>query len=299
MQAAAVPSRDRVGPVVTRGRTQFIKGPKQTIRTERSAAIMSMLRSLRDMKGFPVVSGDEEIGHLQGTYYSDEPWGVRYFVVDTGGWLRGRRVLVSPHAVTEVTAQTVKTNLSREAIQRSPGAEAALPVSRRYEIELHDHYAWPHYWGGQPFVNTIPIPPAESAVSPQKRIEAARKSEGEDIEARYDPHLRNAESLWTYDVITRDGKTGHVADLIGEDATWAIPYVVIEMRAVLQGKRMLIESGSIREIGAESKAVRIDLTAEQLDALPEFDPSTPINRREEERLYDYHGQPRGWARELR
>ncbi|MBD3315570.1 MAG: PRC-barrel domain containing protein, partial [Chitinivibrionales bacterium] len=85
---------------------------------------MSMLRSLRDLKGFPVISGGKKIGTFLDTYYSDEPWSVRYFVVDTGGWLEGRRILVSPHAVTELTADTVNTDLTEEAIRNAPDAEA-------------------------------------------------------------------------------------------------------------------------------------------------------------------------------
>jgi hypothetical protein len=245
------------------------------------------------LKGFPLVSEDEEIGRLHDTYYSDRPWTVRYFVVDTGGWLHGRRVLVSPQAIREMTAQMLKTGLGKFDIQNSPDAEVALPVSRRYEVELHDHYAWPHYWGSQPFDNTVPIPANHSAVSPARRFEAARHSE--QPAGHYDPHLRNAETLWSYEVVSRDNQTGHIIDLIVEDAIWEIPYAVIEMHSLFDGKRMLIGSGSIREVSAERKSVAIDLTAEQLDALPEFDPSAPINRRSEERLYDYHGQPRGWA----
>jgi hypothetical protein len=41
--------------------------------------------------------------------------------------------------------------------------------------------------------------------------------------------------------------------------------------------------------------VRFDLTQEAIKNGPEFDPSQPVNRAYEERLYDFHGRPVYWA----
>jgi hypothetical protein len=41
--------------------------------------------------------------------------------------------------------------------------------------------------------------------------------------------------------------------------------------------------------------VRVGLTRELVKNAPEFDPNAPVNRRVEERLYDYYGRPSYWA----
>jgi len=35
-------------------------------------------------------------------YFDDEKWTIRHLVVDTGGWLSGRKVLISPRSVVGV-----------------------------------------------------------------------------------------------------------------------------------------------------------------------------------------------------
>jgi hypothetical protein len=58
-----------------------------------------MLRTAKAMQADKVVATDGEIGHVDPFYFDDEEWAVRYLVVNTGGWLKGGRVLISPIAV--------------------------------------------------------------------------------------------------------------------------------------------------------------------------------------------------------
>ena len=58
-----------------------------------------MLRSVKEMEGYAVGATDGVIGHVKDFYLDDEAWVIRYLVVDTGGWLSSRKVLVSPIAI--------------------------------------------------------------------------------------------------------------------------------------------------------------------------------------------------------
>jgi hypothetical protein len=42
---------------------------------------------------------DGEIGKFKEHYFDDQSWIVRYLVVDSGGWLSDRRVLISPRSL--------------------------------------------------------------------------------------------------------------------------------------------------------------------------------------------------------
>ena len=58
-----------------------------------------MLRSTADLAGLAIHATDGSFGSLADIYFDDIHWQVRYFVVDTGHWLPGRLVLISPASV--------------------------------------------------------------------------------------------------------------------------------------------------------------------------------------------------------
>ena len=61
-----------------------------------------MLYSARTLKGYALHSHDGAIGSVREFYFDDKFWTVRYLVADTGGWLTGRKVLLSPFSIHSV-----------------------------------------------------------------------------------------------------------------------------------------------------------------------------------------------------
>jgi PRC-barrel domain protein len=57
-----------------------------------------MLRQFSDIRNL-CTRRDGEIGKLEELYFDDQSRIVRYLVVDTGGWLSGREVLISPRSL--------------------------------------------------------------------------------------------------------------------------------------------------------------------------------------------------------
>ena len=49
-----------------------------------------------DLRGYALRAMDGLIGKVDDFYFDDEDWRIRYLVVDTGKWLSGRKVLISP-----------------------------------------------------------------------------------------------------------------------------------------------------------------------------------------------------------
>jgi PRC-barrel domain len=62
----------------------------------------TMLRSMKDLMGFTIGATDGDIGRVDAWYFDDATFTVRHLVVDTGGWLGGRKVLISPMALRDV-----------------------------------------------------------------------------------------------------------------------------------------------------------------------------------------------------
>lgn len=106
------------------------------------------LRSFREVEGYSIAAKDGEVGHVEDLMVDDEEWTIRYMVVDTGGWLSGRKVLVSPTWLLELSAsdQEAVVDLTRAQIEASPEYEAEGPIYRAYEAELHEEYGRRGYW---------------------------------------------------------------------------------------------------------------------------------------------------------
>jgi PRC-barrel domain len=81
-----------------------------------------MLRSLKQLYGDKLGATDGEIGHIKDFYFDDQNWAIRYLVVDTGTWLPGRKVLISPHSLASPAAsgKIVRVGLTRKK-SRFPG----------------------------------------------------------------------------------------------------------------------------------------------------------------------------------
>src|SRR4051812_13882002 len=58
-----------------------------------------MLRSASKIFGYRLNGADGEIGRAVDLLFDDRAWMVRYLVIETGAWLDGRRVLISPLAL--------------------------------------------------------------------------------------------------------------------------------------------------------------------------------------------------------
>ena len=109
------------------------------------------LQSTRAVAGYRLHAADGPIGHIEDYIVDDEKWAIRYLVAGTGTWLPGRKVLISPHWIERVDWETseVFVDLTRGAIQASPGFDPAVPVSEDYESDLYDHYGRPKFETGE------------------------------------------------------------------------------------------------------------------------------------------------------
>jgi len=58
-----------------------------------------MLSNATHLKGLVIRATDGELGTVDQFYFDDETWAIRYLTVETGGWLGGRLVLISPFSV--------------------------------------------------------------------------------------------------------------------------------------------------------------------------------------------------------
>jgi hypothetical protein len=143
-----------------------------------------MLNRVHHLDGSAVTAADGLIGHVKDVFFDDVRWTIRYLVVDTGHWLPGREVLISPYAIKPLvaTAKNVDLRLTRQQVTDSPDVDTHMPVSRQHEGELVAYYGYPNYWGagglwgmgGYPYF-PVALPTAEE-VAADNAARAARAS---------------------------------------------------------------------------------------------------------------------------
>lgn len=121
---------------------------RSSARSAQTESADSHLRSADAVIGYHIEAGDGEIGHVDGFLVEDDIWAIRYVEVATRNWLPGKKVLISPAWVEEVTwlHMNVYVGLSREAIKNAPAYDDSMPITREYEESLHRHYGKPPYW---------------------------------------------------------------------------------------------------------------------------------------------------------
>ncbi|WP_420473724.1 PRC-barrel domain-containing protein [Noviherbaspirillum sp. ST9] len=239
---------------------------------------MNLLHSTDGLQGFSIIAKDGELGSVKDVYFDDQEWTVRYLVVDTGGWLTGRKVLLSPHAVTgaDWRNHSLAVNLTREQVQNSPSIETAKPVVRQHEVEFYDYYGYPYYWSG-PYLWGYTVLPG---MLEQKPLEDEGRQEDrvrmEQKRARNDPHLRSADEVIGYDIQATDDTIGHVEDLLFDEESWKIALMVVDTRNWWPGKKVMVPPGRIERVSWEGKSVVVNVTREQIEDSPEYDPEANL-----------------------
>ncbi len=200
-----------------------------------------MLRNLTGIFGSAVLATDGELGHVQDVLFDDRSCTVRYLVIETGSWLSSRRVLLSPSVARrlEWDKRVLRVQIPAGQVGRSPDIDAAKPVSRQEEIAMSRHYGWPAYWSMEPPLMPVWVP--------DKAPNGG--SEG-------DPHLRSAREITTYHATASDGAIGRVDDLIMDDSSWDIRYLVVVAGTRFSGQRLLLSTRWIRSISWPHREVR-------------------------------------------
>ena len=97
----------------------------------------SHLRSMNYVSGYAIQATDGEIGHVDDFIVDDEPWAIRYIVVDTRNFWPGKKTLVAPPWIASVDWQNsnVYFNLSRGTIKSGPPFDpntSIVPTKRSF-----------------------------------------------------------------------------------------------------------------------------------------------------------------------
>jgi hypothetical protein len=238
---------------------------------------------------------DAEIGSVEDLYFDDEGWAIRYVVVDTGKWLPGRKVLISPVSVTTVDwdAKAITVSLDKIQVENSPDIATHKPISRQHELEFYDYYGYPYYWPGPYMWGPVPYPgllggPSQPS-SQDKELRAI-----EEKQRSQDQHLRSAREVINYYIEASDGEIGHVEDFLLDDESWAIRYLVVDTKNWWPGKKVIVSPQWIRSVSWPDSKVYVDLPRQSIKGAPEYNEKEGLTRDYESRIYRHYGRAPYW-----
>ncbi len=245
-----------------------------------------MLNYAKTLKGYKLNSGDGEIGKVKEFYFDDRYWTIRYLVADTGNWLTGRKVLLSPYALgaVEPLVKNIVVNLTKKQIEESPSLDADKPVSRQFEVSYYGHYGMPKYWGGVYNWGEYPYPMRDRG----------KWSDFTRDDQPWDPDLRSIHEVSGYHIQAIDGVIGHVEDFIIDTETWAIRYLIVSTRNWWPGKQILISPQWIDRINWAESKVFVGLSRENIKKSPEYNDAAVLNREYESSLHRHYNRPSYW-----
>ena len=270
----------------TRGQPGVSSEHEQNAKNER----IIMLSKAKTLKGYKLHSLDGEIGKVKEFYFDDRHWTIRYLVADTGNWLPGRQVLISPYALVAVVKeeQDIGINLTKKQIEDSPSLDSDRPVSRQFEEAYYGYYEWPMYWSGPYMWGSYPYLARDRG---QWKIPT-------EAGKAWDPHLRSTRAVSGYHIQVLDGEIGHVEDFIIDDETWAIRYLIINTGNWWPGKKVLVSPQWIERVSWSESKVFFNLSRDTIKESPEYTEESLITREYEIRLHRHYDRPGYWIDEL-
>jgi hypothetical protein len=251
-----------------------------------------LLTNATQLKGLVIRATDGELGTVDQFFFDDETWAIRYLTVETGGWLGGRRVLISPISVvhTDWQAKRLDVALTKRQVEKSPDIDTHKPVSRQHEAAYLGYYGYPSYWGG-PYLWGPAFYPAGLAGETIASAEAMAERIGRESA---DSHLRSTEAVTGYTIDAPDGDIGHVDGFLVDDEAWAIRYIEVATRNWWPGKKVLVSPAWIEQVSWMESKVSVGLSREAIKGAPEYVESAPITREYENQLYVHYGRPPYW-----
>ncbi len=251
-----------------------------------------MLNKFKIIKNYILNCQDGEIGKVKDFYFDDQAWTIRYLIVNTGNWLTGRQVLISPHSIISVNKdeEYITVSLTKSQIENSPILESNKPVSKQFQEEFHGYYGYPMYttvtgYGGLGLV--LPRRPDE-------------KTDGEALvnkiedENEWNPNLRSTHIVSGYGIQASDDKIGHLEDFIIDTETWEIHYLEIDTNNWFPGKKVIISPNWIDHVSWNDSKVFVNLSTDEIKQSPEYNEETLLDREFETKLHKHYNRTAYW-----
>ncbi len=98
-----------------------------------------------------------------------------------------------------------------------------------------------------------------------------------------------------YAVVASDGGIGTISDLLFDDGTWKIRWLVVDTGAWLGGRRVLLHPSAVGAIDSDRQRVAVQLTKTQIKDSPSICDHQPVSQQTQANLYNYYNRDPMWG----
>jgi hypothetical protein len=263
---------------------ETIISDKRCATTMESFMSRDRLYTTHELKNYSLSAVDGYLGNFEDMYIDVPAWQARYLLPVSAITSNDRRYLISSLAIGIIdhAVKRIYVELTQHQIEHSPAIRAQQPLSRQYEIEYYSYYGWPPYWEQNS---------ACLSDDNEQHKTGSNERHGKVVKHPMYSSLHRADQLKGFLVVSRDGISGYVEDLILDARYWLIHYLQIKVHAGSRHKHILLEPGWIEQINLPGQTIHISLPSRAITRAPAFDPARAIDPEYETCLAKHYGTP--------
>ena len=107
--------------------------------------------------------------------------------------------------------------------------------------------------------------------------------------------LWKASAINDYAIAATDGRLGTAIDLLFDDASWLVRWMVVDTGNWLSGRKVLLPPSVLGHPDSTRREFAVRLTMQQVKGSPDIDTDRPVSRQMETDVYDYYGWSPYWG----
>jgi sporulation protein YlmC with PRC-barrel domain len=107
--------------------------------------------------------------------------------------------------------------------------------------------------------------------------------------------LLNLSTIHNHTIAASDGSIGSVSDVLFDDVSWMIRWLVVDTGKWLSGRKVLLPPTALGHAQPSDKTFPVRLTRAEVKASPVLDLHLPVSRQFETSTYDYYGWSPYWG----
>ena len=102
-------------------------------------------------------------------------------------------------------------------------------------------------------------------------------------------------ALKGYAIEATDGRVGTVTDLLFDDSSWNIRWIVVNTGTWLTARKVLVHPSAVASSDYERQELSVALSRHQIEASPSISRDQPVSQQIENSLYDHYGWDPRWG----
>lgn len=110
--------------------------------------------------------------------------------------------------------------------------------------------------------------------------------------------LWNASKIKGYTVAATDGDIGTVSDLLFDDQSWHIRWLVVDASTWFTERKVLLPTSALGHADPQNEKFSVKLTRQQVKDSPDVDTQRPVSRQSESDIFGYYGWSPYWGDDL-